>query len=126
MSEAEDHIAGVADRVEQGFARFADVSAARIFGSPIEAGGRTVIPAAAFDIGGGFGFGGGSDTSTGGSGSGGGGGGHTMGRPVAVIEVTPDGVRVRPVLDWTRIGITAIAAALTVWRASRRTRSSVS
>jgi hypothetical protein len=35
---------------------------------------------------------------------------------VAVIEVGPAGVRVRPILDFTRIGLTAVAAALTVLR----------
>jgi hypothetical protein len=36
-----------------------------------------------------------------------------------VIEVGPEGVRVRPILDFTRIGLTALAAALTVLRARR-------
>jgi hypothetical protein len=29
-------------------------------------------------------------------------------------------VRVKPVIDVTRIGITVVAALLTIWRASRR------
>jgi hypothetical protein len=39
---------------------------------------------------------------------------------VAIIEAGPTGVRVKPVIDFTRIGITVVAAILTVWRAGRR------
>jgi len=109
----------IAERVSGAVAPLADISAARIFGTPVEYGDRVVIPAAAFDVGAGFGFGGGGD-ETHGSGGGGGGGGYTQGRPVAMIEVTSTGVRVRPVLDWTRIGITALGTALAVWRINRR------
>jgi hypothetical protein len=38
---------------------------------------------------------------------------------VAVIEAGPDGVRIRPVIDFTRVGLTVIAAALAIWRAAR-------
>ena len=69
---------------------------------------------------GGYGFGRGEDTTAGGLGAGGGGGGYAAGRPVAVIEVGPQGVRVKPVLDFTKIGLTLIAAALTIWKATRR------
>lgn len=54
-----------------------------------------------------------------GAGGGGGGGGGAMARPVAAIVVGPDGVQVRPVLDFTKLALTALgafgaAAALTV------------
>ncbi len=81
----------------------------------MRAGDRVVIPAATIEFSGGFGFGGEGPAN-----GGGGGGGHHTGRPVAVIEVGPEGVRVRPVVDFTKVGLTLVAAALTVWRATRK------
>lgn len=103
-----------ADETE-GVARIVDVSASQVFSEPVRSGDRVVIPAAAIERAGGFGHGG--DQAGNG---GGGGGGRGLGRPVAVIEVGPEGVRIRPVVDLTKIGLTAIAAGLTVWRALRR------
>ncbi len=81
-----------------------------------------VITAATIERAGGFGFGAGAGTDpeeAGGGGGGGGGGGTATARPVAVVEVRADGVVVRPVLDYTRIGITVTLAALAVWRTLR-------
>jgi uncharacterized spore protein YtfJ len=100
--------------MNSGLDRLMSVSADRVFAEPVRAGDRVVIPAASIEFSGGFGFGG--DTQSNG---GGGGGGVQAGRPVAVIEVSPDGVRVRPVVDFTKVGLTLLAAALTVWRATR-------
>lgn len=111
----------------------------KVFGQPVSSEGYTVIPAAEVASGGGFGSGMGfgsprrrrgeaagefSDASTGGSGEGsqtpgpamegagggGGGGGGAMARPVAVIVMGPDGVRVKPVLDVTKLALTALGA----------------
>jgi uncharacterized spore protein YtfJ len=60
----------------------------------------------------GFGMGvgsGGSDEQTG-EGGGGGGGGFSLSRPVAVIVSGPDGVRVEPVIDATKIALAALTA----------------
>jgi uncharacterized spore protein YtfJ len=107
-----------------GFERLADVGADRVFLDPVVAGDRTIITASAIEIAGGGGFGGGSDSSReqGGSGYGGGWGGRSEGRPVAVIDIGPDGVYVRPIIDFTRIGITIALASLAVWRTVRRSR----
>ena len=97
------------------------------YGEPKHVGGRTIIPIGAVGYGFGFGGGGGSAertaTKPAGSGGGGGGGGVSV-RPVAYLEVTPQGVKLRPVLDWTRIITAAIAvgAALLV-RRGRGSRS---
>jgi uncharacterized spore protein YtfJ len=112
-------VSNLAGEVKGGLAHLSDVSAERIFSEPVRAGDRVVITAAAFDIAMGMGVGGGGD-NLGNGGGGGGGGGRTEGRPVAAIEIGPDGVRVRPVIDLTRVGITALFAALAVWRAMRR------
>ena len=113
----------LAARVEQVVDRLAgNVSADAVFGKPERVGDRVIITASAVQRAGGFGFGTGrgSDPKGGvGTGGGGGGGTRTEGRPVAVIEVAPDGVRVKPVLDFTRIGVTVIAALLTAMRMGR-------
>jgi uncharacterized spore protein YtfJ len=122
MSERRE--AGIPNDVDQqesirelhdGLERVISVSADRVFREPVRVGDTVVIPAAAIMYGGGFGFGGDNQNN-----GGGGGGGWNDGRPVAVIEAGPGGVRVRPVVDVTRIGLTIVAAALTVWRATRR------
>jgi uncharacterized spore protein YtfJ len=101
--------------LNSGLDRLMNVSAERVYAEPVRVGDRVVIPAASVEFAGGFGFGGDSASN-----GGGGGGGYQAGRPVAIIEAGPSGVRVKPVIDFTRIGITLLAAALTVWRASRR------
>ncbi|MDQ1380107.1 MAG: hypothetical protein QOG65_724 [Actinomycetota bacterium] len=101
--------------MSSGLDRLMNVSADRVFADPVRIGDRVVIPAATVEFSGGFGFGGDSESN-----GGGGGGGHQAGRPVAIIEAGPSGVRVKPVIDFTRIGITVVAAILTIWRASRR------
>ncbi len=101
--------------VVSGLDRVMNISAERVFREPVRVGDTVVIPAAVIQFGGGFGFG--ADTAQNG---GGGGGGWNDGRPVAVVEAGPGGVRVKPVVDVTRIGLTLIAAVLTVWGATRR------
>jgi uncharacterized spore protein YtfJ len=101
--------------MSSGLDRLMSVSADRVFAEPVRIGDRVVIPAASIEFSGGFGFGG-----DGNSNGGGGGGGHQAGRPVAIIEAGPNGVRVKPVIDFTRVGLTLAAAVLTVWRASRQ------
>jgi uncharacterized spore protein YtfJ len=98
-----------------GLDRLMRVSADLVFAQPVRVGDRVVIPAATVEFSGGFGFGG-DNASNGG----GGGGGHQVGRPVAIIEAGPSGVRVKPVIDFTRVGLTVLAAVLTVWRAARK------
>ena len=81
------------------------------YGEPRVVGDRTIIPVGA--VGYGFGWGGGGGTardeagnpSTGG---GGGGGGGVWVQPVALLEIAGDRVRLRPVLDWTRITVALI------------------
>jgi uncharacterized spore protein YtfJ len=110
-----DSLTEIEGTVASGIDRMLGVGAEQVFRDPIRVGDRVVIPAATIAFGGGFGFGGAQQ-----EGGGGGGGGWNDGRPVAVIDCAPEGVRVRPVVDFTRVGIVLIGAALTVWRASRR------
>lgn len=98
-----------------------------VFGKPVEQGQYTVITASELAVGMGIGVGlGGAtegDESTNGGGGGGGGGGASMGRPVAAILIGPDGVRVEPIVDPTKIALaffTTIGAMFVSWRAIRK------
>ena len=94
------------------FVRTAHVD--HVYGEPVQHGDTTIIPAAEVLVGMGFaaGFGSGEDeTGDGGGGGGGGGGGRTLSRPVAIIIASPDGVRVEPVIDPTKIALAALTAA---------------
>ena len=100
----------------------------KVFSQPVTSGQYTVITASEVASGGGFGSGmgfglprarrsEGSDepgtsavTAPEGAGGGGGGGGGSMGRPVAAIVVTADGVQVKPVLDVTKVALAALTA----------------
>ncbi|MBO0685516.1 MAG: hypothetical protein J2P45_20360 [Candidatus Dormibacteraeota bacterium] len=89
-----------------------------VYSEAVHAGSYTVITASEVTAGGGFGFGQGQGPVIAGKesegaphGGGGGGGGGSMGRPVAVISIGPDGVAVKPVVDITKVGL----AVLTAW-----------
>jgi uncharacterized spore protein YtfJ len=68
----------------------------------------------------GFGVGSGSGNGTGtdenpdkpwqGTGGGGGGGGRVLSRPVAIVVASPEGVRVEPVIDITKIALAGLTA----------------
>ncbi|MDX1690456.1 MAG: spore germination protein GerW family protein [Acidimicrobiia bacterium] len=110
----------LAAKVSESLGRvLAPVGVADVFGAPLEAGDRIVVPAAAVERGGGFGFGGGGHAGDAGGGGGGGGGGGVQGRPVAVVEITDQGVEVHPVLDLTRLGVAAVGVALALVRLGR-------
>ena len=104
-----------------------------VFSEPVTAGDYTVITASEVSVGIGIGFGVGGGTAAeeaseegeapgadeveaeggeaSGFGGGGGGGGISMGRPVAVISVGPEGVHVEPVRDVTKIGLALLTTA---------------
>lgn len=79
-----------------------------VFGKPVIADGRTVIPVAevAYD----FEMGIEEEAMEGGSGGSGGSGGMSV-RPVAVVEVTPGSTAVKPVVDEQKL---ALAGALLI------------
>jgi uncharacterized spore protein YtfJ len=87
-------------------------------------GDRTVIPLIETFASGGFGGGSGVGAEGGGEGSGAGGGGGGLGRSrtIAIADVGPEGVRVRPVLDITGLALPAVSAvgALLLGRRRRR------
>ena len=89
------------------FIAVASVNAA--YGQPIQKDDTLIIPTAEVVAGMGFGLGDGGSQQAGGAG--GGGGGQTLSRPVAVIIAGPDGVRVEPVVDATKIALAMFTAA---------------
>ncbi|MCP4246909.1 MAG: hypothetical protein GY778_07655 [bacterium] len=117
------NIEPAANRTVEGLnAVFGPASPAAIFSAPERLDDQLVITAASWERAGGFGFGGGAGTDATGNpegGGGGGGGGTSVGRPVAVITVGADGIRVEPVIDLTKLAVTALLSALGVWRALR-------
>jgi uncharacterized spore protein YtfJ len=57
------------------------------------------------------------------TGGGGGGGGFSFGRPVAAVVIEPNGVRVEPIVDPTKLGIaffTTLGAMFFAWTSLRR------
>ncbi len=88
-----------------------------VFGEPVQVGSTTIIPAAEVlgVLGFGMGFGSGTEREDeeqeSGQGGGMGGGGRTLARPVAAIIAGPDGVRVEPIIDKTKVALAAITAA---------------
>jgi uncharacterized spore protein YtfJ len=97
-----------------------------VYGVPIEHGDTLIIPCSesltVLGMGAGSGYGRGptkpgeagnenAETSEGeGAGGGGGGGGRTFARPVAVIVASPEGVRVEPIVDVTKLALAALTA----------------
>lgn len=95
----------------------AAASVESVYGAPIKQRDTLIIPAAeivtvsGFGLGQGFGGPESEGESVGGAGGGGGGGGSSFARPVAVIVASPEGVRVEPVFDLTKIALAGITFA---------------
>jgi uncharacterized spore protein YtfJ len=101
----------------EGFARLdAAARAESTVGTAHRVGERMAIPLGEVWYGGGFGLGSGRGTGDQGQGSGTGGGAGFGGRvrPVAVVDVGPEGVRVRPVVDVTALGLALVGVALAI------------
>lgn len=93
-----------------------------VFGDPISAEGKTIIPVARVR----YGFGGGMGTGPTRSGDeqrigqGGGAGGGVIAQPVGVIEVSETGTRFVPVHSQKRLAAVALAGFIAGWLWSRR------
>ncbi len=102
--------------VDRFFSRFDDArkqaSVDAVFGAPIESNGKTVIPIASATYGFGLGIGvsessAPADSEESNSSGGGGGGGYLV-RPMAVVVIDQDGVRIDPILNEGRIALAGI------------------
>ncbi len=133
MTTEEIEMSGLHD-VTGAVARLAEVASADSIVGPVqEQEGRIVIPLAAvsasYGLGVGYGRGdsgedGGDSDAGSGEGGGGGGGGKGSARPVAVVEVTPEKLRVHQVVDSTRITLASLLlAAWSVFWITRTVRT---
>ena len=113
--------------------RLADVgSPDAVFGEPVKNGEYTVITASEARVGLGFGYGGGGGTDSGdgneaesgssGYGGGGAGGGAAVARPVAIIEIGPNGARVEPIIDPTKIALAFLTTLLSIFTMGAKMR----
>ena len=93
-----------------------------VFGDPISAEGKTIIPVARvrYGFGGGMGTGPTRSTDEQRIGQGGGGGGGVMAHPVGVVEVSASGTRFVPVHSQKRLVLVAFAGFIAGWLWSRR------
>ena len=107
-----------------------------VFSQPVTQGEHTVITASEVSVAMGLGFGsGGGETPSEtdedgkmvgagyGGGGGGGGGGSAAARPVAAIIIGPEGVRVEPIVDATKIALaffTTLGAMLLMFRGMKK------
>jgi len=89
-------------------------SAEAVYHEPIKHGNTLIIPAAEIVSVMGFGVGGGETSETGADSGGGGGGGNVFSRPVAVIVSSPEGVRVEPVFDLTKIALAGMTTGVLI------------
>jgi len=111
------------DIIQDTFEDFFDAANVNsVYGPPVKDGDTVIVPAAEVFAVVGFGVGSGYGTSSNregeegsgvdeGGGGGGGGGGRVLSRPAAVIISSPEGVRVEPVIDLTKIALAALTAA---------------
>ena len=80
-----------------------------VYGEPVSAEGRTIIPVASIS----YGFGGGGSAQKGEQGTGGGGGGSVSAIPIGVIEITSEGTLFIPILNRKKLAL-GLAAAFVV------------
>jgi uncharacterized spore protein YtfJ len=126
VNDATNPLQRAVDRLLERILTVADVR--RVFGEPVVQGDRTVIPVAQVRTMMGFGGGSGTEPSKGNGeagprgGEGGGGGGGVKVMPLGYIEVTPEWTRFVPIVDRSRLVVTAIIA-FTLLMLVRRPRS---
>ncbi len=115
---------------------FAVTQPGAVYSQPMQADGQTIITLNEVTVGVGYGFGVGEGSGTddekenapvqGGAGGGGGGGGFSAGRPVAVLTVDANGVKIKPIVDVTKLSIAFLttfgAMALMLARMNRLSR----
>jgi uncharacterized spore protein YtfJ len=90
-----------------------------LFGEPVEAQGKTVIPVAQVA----YGFGAGSGSRSDDQASGGGGGGGLRAAPVGVIEITPQATRFIPITAAGKLlGAAAAGVVVGLWMGRRITK----
>jgi uncharacterized spore protein YtfJ len=124
LAKTSEHLPALLEKI------FAAARPDAVYSKPVVSGNYTVITASEITSSGGFGSGGGFELATSPSikeqpdeegsqpeqsgGGGFGGGGMSVGRPVAIIIIGPDGVTVKPIFDITKIALAGISAWITL------------
>lgn len=88
-----------------------NASVASVYGEPIQAEGKVIVPVAVVSYGFGLGVGEGPSNEGAAPTAGGGGGGGLTAKPVAIIEITPERTRVESIVDEQLIALAGIAFA---------------
>jgi uncharacterized spore protein YtfJ len=107
-TDANERDAGVIDSIREAIGGLSEsASVDRVYGDPMTADGKTLVPVAqiAYGFGGGFGSGTGEDGA--GAGEGGGGGGGVRATPVGVLEVSDGETRFVRFDDRRRLALAA-------------------
>lgn len=103
LENQEDNPVGAVKQMMNRMTAAASVDA--VYQEPIQHGDTLIIPSAEVVAMMGFGVGGGERNENQQESGGGGGGGSVFSRPVAVIISTPEGVRVDPIFDLTKVAL---------------------
>ncbi len=135
MADEVDHLTSAINKAQEESMKvveriFSASQPGAVFGEPVKSGEYTVITATEVGAGGGFGFGHGMGPNQGeaaastsgqpaGGGAGGGGGG-SMGRPVAIIVIGPNGVEIKPIVDVTKLGLAGITTGVAMLTTIRK------
>ena len=102
------------DHIDDLFTRLqdlqADASVDAVFGQPVTAGEKVIIPIARVMYGFGMGFGESADQEAGESdgGAGVGGGGGMGARPLGVVEITPEHTRIEPYVNEQAVALAGV------------------
>lgn len=114
------------DYIGEMFARMdslqASASVNAVFGQPVTAGDKVIIPMATVQYGLGFGFGEGTGqmADKAGVGTGGGWGGGVSAKPLGLVEITPERTRIEPVVNEQTLALAGmLLAAWSVFWISR-------
>ncbi len=136
MAEQLDHLTSAIDKAQEQSMKvveqiFSASQPGAVFGEPVKSGEYIVITATEVGAGGGFGYGHGIGPNQGGptaatagqqqsGGGAGGGGGGSMGRPVAIIVIGPNGVEIKPIVDATKLGLAGITTGVAMLATIRK------
>jgi uncharacterized spore protein YtfJ len=133
MNQAQERTIGLLDKLVE------TANPRSVYSEPVISGEHLVVTASEVWTGVGFGSGGGvsptpapgqgqgaQGAQAGGPGIGQGGGGGATGRPVAVIDISPQGVQIHPVFDVAKLGLAALTTlstmAITIGRVTKSRR----
>lgn len=122
IEQANERLSGLGEGIWSVIDRLSEsASVQAVYGEPIEAYDRTIVPVARVGYGFGGGFGVSNEEQEGGEGGGGGGG--VSATPLGVVEVTEEATRFVRFDDWKRLGLAACCGLIFGALLARRRKS---